>query len=104
VRPIVKSIYLYKPPDGEDLTDNWVYYRVGSVSLEEPAGRSGAPIQVCRVSWPTFEDILPMTDTTGITGLATAGEQVATLVKGEWGVEHAKSCLIGIIIRHDVRN
>jgi hypothetical protein len=93
----MRSIYLYKPPQTENYTNTWIYYRVGSVRAEEPAGTLNAPIQICRVSWPIFEDIPPAADTTGITGLETAFEHTCNLLRGQWGVEHKDSVLIGIL-------
>jgi len=77
--------------------NNWLYYRIASYNMDEPAGTLGAPIEVCRVKWPTFEDVPPATDTTGITGLASAHEQLCRLVKELWGVEHEKSILVGVL-------
>lgn len=93
----MQSIYVYKPPQTENFTNTWIYYRVSSVDAEEPAGTLYAPIQVCRVSWPTFEDIPPITDTPGITGLASAYEHQCRLVKEQWGVEHEDSVFIGFL-------
>ncbi len=74
IRQVIQSIYLYKP--SESFLNTWVYYRVASISSGEPAGTFGAPIQVCRVEWPTFEDVSPATDTPGITGRASAYEHL----------------------------
>ena len=97
------SIYLYKPPATEKFTNTWVYYRVDSVDgPDEPGGTLRAPIQVCRVSWPSFADIPPMTDTPGITGLESAYEHMCRLVKGQWDVDHEKSIFIGFL-EYEVR-
>jgi len=94
---IINSIYLYRPPETESITDTWVYYRIASVNAEEPAGTLGAPIQICRVSWPTFEDIPPATDTTGITGYEVAYEHMCKVLKGQLGIVHENSVLIGFL-------
>lgn len=94
----VSSIYLYKPPETENFTNMWVYYRVDSINgPDEPAGTMFAPIQICKVLWPTFADIKPLTDTGGTTGLESAHEQVCRMAKSLWGVEHEKSTFIGFL-------
>jgi hypothetical protein len=93
----MKAIYLYKPPQSENFTHTWVYYRVGSVEAEEAAGTLHAPIEVCRVLWPTFEDVPPMIDTPGITGLESAHPHVCRLLKQQLGVDHERSELIGLL-------
>jgi hypothetical protein len=94
----VSSIYLYKPPETEKFPDTWVYYRFDSIDgPDQPAGTLHAPIQICRVSWPSFADIKPPTDTLGTTGLVSAHEQVCRMAKSLWDVEHEKSELIGFL-------
>lgn len=94
----LSSIYLYKPPDAEKFTNKWIYYRIDSINgPDEPSGTMFAPIQVCKVQWPTFADIKPMTDTPGITGLESAYEHMCRIAKGQWGVEHEQSILIGFL-------
>lgn len=93
----MRSIYLYKPPQTESFTNSWIYYRIDSIEAEEPAGHLGAPIQVCKVSWPTFADMPPATDTPGITGLASAYDHMCSLLKAQWGVEHENSVFIGFL-------
>lgn len=96
--PKLSSIYLYKPPATENITNTWVYYRVDSIrGPDEFAGTLYAPIQICKVSWPTFADIPPLSDTPGITGLASAYEHTCQLVKSQLGVEHEQSQLIGFL-------
>jgi hypothetical protein len=96
--PNLHSIYLYKPPATEHMTYTWIYYRVGSIKgADEPGGTLFAPIQMCRVSWPTLADIPPATDTTGITGLASAQEHICNVAKNQWNVDHTDSDLIGFI-------
>jgi hypothetical protein len=94
----MQSIYLYKPPDTENVSNTWIYYRVASVQAAEPAGTLSAPIQTRRVSWPTFKDIPPMIDTPGITGWNTAYEHQCRLLREQWGVEHEQSVLIGFLL------
>ena len=93
----MQSIYLYKPPDTDNLTWDWIYYRVASTALDEPAGKPGAPIEICKVSWPTFQDIGKPTVTTGITGLESAIEHETVILKNIFGVEREKSTLIGLL-------
>ena len=94
MRPVIQSVYLYQE---SELMNDWVYYRIASINSDEPAGTLGAPIEVCRVEWPTFRDMLPATDTQGITGLASAHNRLCRLVKQLWGVDHKKSVLIGVL-------
>jgi hypothetical protein len=92
------SIYLYKPSKTENITNTWVYYRIDSIDgPTEPGGTLLAPIQMCKVSWPTFADILPMTDIPGVTGLESAYDHMCRLAKGQWGVEHENSTFIGFL-------
>jgi hypothetical protein len=49
------------------------------------------------VSWPTFEDVPPMIDTPGITGLESAHEHQSRLLKEQWAVEHEQSVVIGLL-------
>lgn len=94
----MRVIYLYKPPETENMTSTWVYYRAGSIAgPDTEAGTELAPIQMARVSWPTFEDIHPVTDTPGITGLASAWEQMCQIAKSQWDVNHTTSECIGIL-------
>jgi hypothetical protein len=92
------SIYLYKPPETENYVNSWVYYRIDSVrGPDEPEGSMYAPIQMCKVSWPLFKDIKPVIDTPGITGLASAWDQMCSVAKNQWGVDHKQSILIGCL-------
>ncbi|MGB8522197.1 MAG: hypothetical protein WCD43_04460 [Candidatus Acidiferrales bacterium] len=93
----MQSIYLYIPPETEDLVNTWIYYRVTSTDLDVPAGTLFAPIEVCRVSWPTFEDIPPITTATGITRRVSAREHVSGLIRRQWEVDHEQSVLIGFL-------
>jgi len=93
----MQGIYLYKPPETGNNTTSWVYYRIGSVGAEEPAGKLCAPIQACRVSWPTFKDIPPVIDTPGVTGLDSAHEHICRLLREQWGIEHDTEALIGFL-------
>jgi len=90
------SIYLYKPPETESITNTWIYYRIASVDAVEPGGTLFATIQVCKVTWPTFEDIPPVIDTPGITGLESAWEHQCAVLK-RMGVDHEQSVLIGFL-------
>jgi hypothetical protein len=92
----MQSIYVYKP--SEAWTNSWVYYRIASVDADVPAGTLGAPIEVCKVAWPTFEDIPPAIDTPGITGYASAWEHQLKLVLKQWDVDHDKSTFIGFLL------
>jgi len=94
----MRTIYLYKPPKTEKFTNTWVYYRIDSVNgPDEPEGTLFAPIEICKVSWPTFDDILPITSTPGVTGLESAYEQMCRLARNLWGVDHEQSHFIGFL-------
>ena len=93
----MQAIYLYKPPQTENLPKAWTYYRVTSIDAEEPAGTLHAPVEVCKVSWPTFEDILPTTETPGIAGLQSAEVHLCRLLKKQWKVYHGRSVLLGFL-------
>jgi hypothetical protein len=93
----MQSIYLYKPPQTEDFTNTWIYYRVASIGAEEPAGTLHAPMEICKVSWPTFEDIPPATETPGITGLQSEHEHLCHLLREQLNVQHERSVLIGYL-------
>jgi hypothetical protein len=95
--PGLQLIYLYKPPQRENITNTWIYYRIASVDAVEPGGTLFAPMQARRVSWPTFEDVPPMIDTPGITGLESAHEHQCRLLKEQWAVEHEQSVVIGLL-------
>jgi hypothetical protein len=91
------QIYLDKRGD-ESNTSSWVYYRVTSVdSLGNPAGTEGSSVQICRVKWPTFEDIAPVIDTPGQVGYRhTVAYPTAKKILAEWDVDHEqRSILIG---------
>lgn len=96
MRPVIHSIYLYQPP-GPAFLNNWIYYRVASINTDEAAGTLGAPIEVCRVAWPKFDDIPPATDTQGITERASAYDHMCRLLRQLYGVEHENSILIGML-------
>ncbi len=94
----LSTVYLYKPPESANFTNSWVYYRVESIrGPNEPGGTLNAPIQMCRVAWPSFADIPPVTETPGVTGLTSAYEQMCKIAKSQWGVEHQDSVEIGIL-------
>jgi hypothetical protein len=92
---IINSIFLYKPPASENFTNTWIYYRVASTDGDELAGTLYAPVQMCRVSWPSLQDIPPMTDTPGVTGLTSAYDAMCNIARGQWGVDHERSVFIG---------
>jgi hypothetical protein len=93
----MQSIYLYKPPETEKFTNTWIYYRIASVDAEEPAGTLNAPIQICRVSWPKFEDIPPAIDTPGITGRAVAWEHQLKLLLKQLQVDHEQAIFMAFL-------
>lgn len=87
--------------DGDQTTNNWVYYRLTSVG-----GQNNDPIEACLVSWPDFKDIDSPVDentasvsTPGITGLKGAHLTVTELLKNKWGIDHSASIMIGLIRR-----
>jgi hypothetical protein len=91
------SIYLDKHGDDNHLPDTWSYYRITSVDgLGNPEGTLGASIEVCRVKWPTLEDILPMIDSIGTTGYAFAYPTVNDALRKQWNIDREQSIFIGI--------
>lgn len=90
-------IYLDKGEDtGDLLPDTWQYFRVtGENRLGHPEGTEGASIQVCRVKWPTLEDIPPMTDSPGVTTYASSWEIVNGALR-QSGIDRERSIIIGI--------
>jgi len=93
--PNLDSIYLYKPAETEAETWTWTYYRVRG-DFE-----NGGTVQVACVSWPDLKDrkgesgLIDVIDTPGIVGYVTPHLQ--TLLREQWGVDHEKSYLIGLI-------
>ncbi len=97
----INTIYLNRR--GNDLTNNWVYYRLTSIG-----GQNNDPIEVCLVSWPTFMDIDSLANertasvwTPGITGLRVAHDAMNELLKNNWDIDHADSSVIGLIVRDE---
>lgn len=95
------TIFLNKR--GDDLTNNWAYYRLTSIR-----GRDNDPIEACLVSWPTFRDIDSLGDestasvwTPGITGLRVAHVTMKEFLKNKWDIDHSDSTVIGLIIRNE---
>ena len=63
---ISNEIYLDECGDDDHLPPSWKYFRVtGVTGLGNPEGTEEATIQVCRVKWPTLEDIPPVNDSPG---------------------------------------
>lgn len=95
-------IYVDKGQDtGDHLPDTWKYFRVtGVTGLGNPEGTAGATIQVCRVKWPTLEDIPPANDSPGVTTYASAWEIVNGALQ-QWGIDRERSILIGIRDREE---
>jgi hypothetical protein len=90
------EIYVDKRGDEDNFPDNWKYFRVtGVTGLGNPEGTEAASIQVCRVRWPTLEDIPPISESPGVTGLARAWEIVNGALR-QWGIERERSIFIGI--------
>lgn len=95
-------IYLDKHGDADHYPQSWTYYRIRSTTgLGIPAGDLGSSVQVCRVKWPTFEDIDPPTDTPGVVGY-TSAEYNANKLLEQWGVDRKRSILIGSLVREDI--
>jgi hypothetical protein len=95
------TIFLNKR--GDDLTNNWAYYRLTNIG-----GQNNDPIEACLVSWPAFKDIDSLPDentasvwTPGITGLLVAHVTVKEILKNKWGIDHADSTVIGLIVRDE---
>ena len=89
-------IYLDKHGDDDRFPDTWTYYRITSTTgLGIPEGEEGSSIQVCRVKWPTLEDIPPMTDSIGLVTSDRAYDTVNTLL-GRWDIDRERSIVIGV--------
>lgn len=78
-------------------------YRLTSIG-----GQNNDPIEACLVSWPTFKDIDSLVDestasiwTPGITGQAVAHLTMKEFLKNKWGIDHADSTVIGLIVRNE---
>ena len=95
-------IYLDKHGDDDHYPQGWTYYRIRSTTgLGIPAGDLGSSVQVCRVKWPTLEDIDPPTDTPGVVGY-TSAEYNANKLLEQWGVDRKRSILIGSLVREGI--
>ena len=89
-------IYLDKHGDDDHLPDTWTYYRITSTTgLGIPEGEEGSSIQVCRVKWPTLEDIPPMNDSIGVVAFADAYEIVNAALR-QWDIDRKRSIFIGV--------
>lgn len=98
--PLVDVIYVDKHGDEDHLPDTWTYYRITSVTgLGNPEGTEGSTIQVCRVKWPTLEDIPPVNDSPGVVAYASAYEITNSALK-QWGIDREKSIVIGLRDRY----
>jgi hypothetical protein len=93
--PNIDVVYLHKPLETEAETRTWTYYRVrGSHEMR-------GTVQVSRVRFPGFDDLADergfsdLIDTPGIVGYVTP--HIQTLLKEQWGVDHDKSSIIGVI-------
>jgi hypothetical protein len=102
----VDSIYLNKHedrlPDIERFFDegvlidamsieDWTYYRLrGSEEV-------GGTLEVCRVSFPSLEDVGDPISTPGVVGYMSVPEHIQTLLKAQWGVDHSTSIFIGLV-------
>jgi hypothetical protein len=94
------AIYLNKRGSSSDLF-KWVYYRVTS------RGTEGDDIQVCLLTWPSFEDFDVIGDeqkavvvNPGDTGFSCAYQHLLTLLKEKWKIEHSDNDLIGVRVRN----
>jgi len=98
---ISDDIFVDKCGDDDHLPDNWKYFRVtGVTGLGNPEGTLAASIQVCRVKWPTLEDIPPLNDSPGVTGFERAWDIVNGALR-QWGIERERSIFIGIRDREE---
>jgi hypothetical protein len=102
VAKVFDLIYLDKGADTADyFPDTWKYYRVtGVMGLGNTQGTEGATIQVCRVSWPKFEDIPPINDSPGVTTYASAWEIVNGALR-QWDIDRERSIIIGLRPREE---
>jgi hypothetical protein len=101
MKTVTDEIYLDKLGDEDHEPDTWKYFRVtGVTGLGNPEGTKAATIQVCRVKWPTLEDILPVNDSPGVTAKASAWEIVNGALR-QWGIERDRSIFIGLRDREE---
>jgi hypothetical protein len=84
-----------------------IIHRVGrtieirsTTALGIPAPDIGSAVQVCRVKWPTREDIDSPTDTPGVVCYPSA-EYNANKLLEQWGVDQHWSILIGGVVVED---
>jgi hypothetical protein len=86
--------------DGRD-PDSWTHYRITSVTgLGIPEGQEGSSIQICRLKWPTLEDILPVIDNIGVVGYTSAYQAVNDALSKQWGIDREQSIFIGVRDRY----
>lgn len=98
---VLDEIYVDKLGDEDHLPDTWKYYRVtGVTGLGNPEGTEEATIQVCRVSWPTLEDIPPVNDSPGVVTYTRAWEIVGDALR-QWGIDRDRSIFIGLREREE---
>ena len=92
---LLDMIMLDKQGDDDHFPDNWAYYRITSVTgLGVPEGEEGSTIEVCRVKWPTLEDVPPAIQTVGSVGFAFAYPTVNTALLRQWNIERERSIFI----------
>jgi hypothetical protein len=99
----IDTIWLNKPKGGDSEPDTWVYYRVTPVAGGgQPAGADKSNVEVCRLHWPTLEDLTGFSqdqgivETAGSVGLVSAELDTTDIVKGKFGIDHRQSILMGI--------
>jgi hypothetical protein len=94
-------IMLDKHGDDDHDPDSWAYYRITSTTgLGIPEGELGSSIQVCRLKWPTLEDIRPAIDNIGMVGYANAYPTVNDALSKQWGIDREQSIFIGVRDRY----
>ncbi|WP_041598296.1 hypothetical protein [Granulicella tundricola] len=76
----------------EVLINDWTYYRVRG---GEHTGESS--VQICRVTFPKFEDDGTVIDLPFRVGKTGVPEELDTITQEQWGLLHSQSIHIGFI-------
>jgi len=90
------TIHLDKHGDDDHFPDTWDYYRItGLEGLGNVEGTEGATIEVCRLTWPDFQDKGTAVQTPGVVGLEAAWGHINRILNG-WGIDRERSVFIGV--------
>ena len=81
--------------DGQPMdvgVEDWIYYRVrGGQHTAESS------VQVCRVTFPKFEDLGTLIDLPFRVGKEGVAEELEAVMQAQWGLSHSQSIRIGQI-------